>query len=138
MRHNSAAPDAFAKAVKVTTHTGLWDAEHSWYSPNATQQNCLFGLERSLGIHSFRLTWLAWLLNQAKFLKSYGYFSVINCQPSQLELQNILTASLQSGKTLPLPMSVLDMKVKLQSWSFGEYRIPFYCHCSQVHSYLKW
>ena len=31
MGHNSAAADAFAKVVKVTNHSGLWDAELTWY-----------------------------------------------------------------------------------------------------------
>ena len=32
VRYNSAALDAFAKVVKVTKHTGLWDAKLTWYS----------------------------------------------------------------------------------------------------------
>ena len=30
----------FAKVVKMTNHTGLWDAELVWYSPNATHWIC--------------------------------------------------------------------------------------------------
>ena len=32
MRHNLVAPDALAKAVKVTNHTGVWDVKLAWYS----------------------------------------------------------------------------------------------------------
>ena len=49
-------------------------------------------------------------------------------------------AQLQKGKTLPLPMSVLDMTLnhlmaKLKPWRFG---VPLYCYCTQVHSDLEW
>ena len=53
MRHNSVAPDGFAKIVKVMNLTGLWDAELAWYSPSATHQIHLYGLEHNLKIHSF-------------------------------------------------------------------------------------
>ena len=33
VRHNSAAPYAFAAVVKVTNHSELWDSELAWYSP---------------------------------------------------------------------------------------------------------
>ena len=36
MKDNSVALDAFAEVVKVTNHTGLWDAQLAWYSPSAT------------------------------------------------------------------------------------------------------
>ena len=47
----------------------------------------------------------------------------------------------RGGKT-PL-MSVLDMTLNhlmtsFQPWKFGEYGVPLHCHCSQVHSHLKW
>ena len=56
---------------------------------------------------------------QWKIVHRYSKFSFVNddayicfayfcCWPSQLELQNILTASLQRGKTPSPPMSVLD------------------------------
>ena len=35
MMHNSAALDTFAKDMNLTKHTGLWDAELTWYSPSA-------------------------------------------------------------------------------------------------------
>ena len=59
---------------------------------------------------------------------------------SQLRLLNTQTASLQRNKTPS--MSVLDMTlnnlmVRPQSWSFGECRVPLYCHHSQVYV-LKW
>ena len=65
VRHNSIALDVLAEGVKVTSHTGLWDAELAWYSPSATQQICLYGFEHNLGIHGFRPTWtyLWYLLN---------------------------------------------------------------------------
>ena len=43
-----------------------------------------------------------------------------------------------------LPTSVLDMTlnnliVRFQwCWSFREFRAPFHCHCSQVHSCPEW
>ena len=43
----------------------------------------------------------------------------------------------------PPTTSVLDMIlnnliVRLQSWSFREYGVPFYCHYSQVHSLVHY
>ena len=59
-------------------------------------------------------------------------------QTSQLRLYIPPTASLQKGKT-PQPTSVLDMTLPhlmetLQPWRFGECRVPFHRHCSQIHS----
>ena len=42
MRHNLAAPNAFAKVLKVTDYIGLWDVKLTWYSPNTTHQICLY------------------------------------------------------------------------------------------------
>ena len=36
VRQNSTATDTFAEVMKVTNHTGLWDADLTWYSPSAT------------------------------------------------------------------------------------------------------
>ena len=65
-----------------------------------------------------------------------------NSLPSQLGLQNTLTAPLKRGKT-PL-MSVLDMTLNnlmvriQQCWSFGECGVPLHCHCSRDHSGPEW
>ena len=45
MRHNLAALDTFAGAVKVMNHTGLWDTNLAWYSLSTTHLICLYGLE---------------------------------------------------------------------------------------------
>ena len=42
-----------------------------------------------------------------------------------------------------LPMSVLDMTLndlmlRLQFWSFGEFRVSIHCHCSKVNSDPEW
>ena len=57
MRHNSATIVVFAEVVKVTNHTGLWDAELAWYSMSDIHWICLYGLKYNLKIHGFRLTW---------------------------------------------------------------------------------
>ena len=33
VKHNSAAPDMFAKVEKVMNHTGEWGTKFAWYSP---------------------------------------------------------------------------------------------------------
>ena len=69
--------------MKVTSYTGLWETEFAWYSPSATHQICLYGLEHGLGIHTFKPIWLCLsvkvLATWAKFLESSGYCIVINC-----------------------------------------------------------
>ena len=57
-------------------------------------------------------------------------------QPSWLELEKTLTASLQRSKTSQPPPSVLDLMMRLQSKSFGDFGVPIYWHYSQVHSEL--
>ena len=73
----------FANFVKVNNYTGLRDAELTWYSPRATHQICLQGLEHSLWIHDLRTTWycpiVEVLATWAKFFLLYGYSNVINC-----------------------------------------------------------
>ena len=51
---NLSAPDVFAEGVKMTNHTGLWDAKLAWYSSCDTHRTCLYGLQHDLGIHGFR------------------------------------------------------------------------------------
>ena len=46
----------FPKIVKVTNHTGQWNAKLTWYSPSATHWICLYGVEHNLLIQDFRLT----------------------------------------------------------------------------------
>ena len=59
MRHNLAAPDAFAQVRKVMNDTGLWDAKLTWYSPRVTCWIFIYSLEHGFrGIHGFRPTWL--------------------------------------------------------------------------------
>ena len=36
-------------------HIGIWDAELAWYSPIATSQVCIYGLEHDLKSHSLLL-----------------------------------------------------------------------------------
>ena len=74
---------AFAKVVKRTKFTGLWDAELSSYSPIATPWIRLYDLEHCLGIHAFGPTRPCLIVEviatQAKFLQSSCYCTVINC-----------------------------------------------------------
>ena len=44
MRYNLAAPDTFAKVVKVMNHIWLWDAKLVWYSLSSTPWIYLYGL----------------------------------------------------------------------------------------------
>ena len=44
----------FAEIRKVTNHIILWNADLAWYSPSATFQIYLHGLEHGLRIHAFR------------------------------------------------------------------------------------
>ena len=82
MRPNSVAPDVFAKVVNVTNHTGLKDAELTWYSPSATFQIYLYDLEHGLVIHVQEPTWPClideFLTVWVKFLESSGYSTEIN------------------------------------------------------------
>ena len=83
VRKNSVAPVSFAKVVTVTIHSGLWDAELTWYSPRATRQICLYDLEHGRGIYAFRPIGL-WLIVKVlaiwlKFLQPSSYCFVINC-----------------------------------------------------------
>ena len=59
---NLAAPFVFAEVMKVMNHTGLWDAELTWYSPNVTRWICLYGLEPGFRNHHFRPTWHCWII----------------------------------------------------------------------------
>ena len=72
----------FAKVMKVTSHTGLWDAKLAWYSPSATHQICLYGWEHNLWIHGFRVTWpcliIEVLATLSKFLELSVYCTTIN------------------------------------------------------------
>ena len=80
VRHNSAAPDTFAVVVKVTNHTGLWDAELVSYSPSAPSLICLYKLEHDVGIHGFRPTLPCLIVESLatgeKFLEPFGYCTV--------------------------------------------------------------
>ena len=72
------------------------------------------------------------------YLANYGIMSVSNFLVSYFGERSSMAASLQRGKTLPSPMSVLDMTLNYQmSWSFGECGVPLLCLCSQVHYDLK-
>ena len=67
-------------------------------------------------------------------------FFFTGCWLSLLRLPNILTASLQDGKTPPTNV-LNDTKsdIRLQwCWSFGECRLPFHCLCSHVYSSPDW
>ena len=61
--NNLAVLNAFAKGVKVTNHTGLWDGKLAWYSLSATLQIFPYDMKQSLGIHSFKPT--GWILGVA-------------------------------------------------------------------------
>ena len=84
MRHNLVALDVFAKVVKLTNHTRLWDTDVAWYSPNATCWICFMAwINHIIEIHSLKPTWfcliISVLTDQVKFLLSSGYCTVINC-----------------------------------------------------------
>ena len=83
MRHNSSAPEACAKAVKMTNHTRLWDANLAWYSLRVTHQIFLYSLELGLKIHGFRPTWpclmIKVLVTEAKFLEPSAYCTLMPC-----------------------------------------------------------
>ena len=76
------------------------------------------------------------------FIRILKHFKTINLAQSAgaVEYTNCTSAR---GKT-PSPTSVLDMTlnnlmVRFQwCWDFGKCRAPLHCHCSQVHSGLKW
>ena len=71
----------FDKVMKVANHTGLWDAELTWYYPSFTCWICLYNLEHSLGIYDFRPTWPCLIVEvitaQTKFLELSGYCNLI-------------------------------------------------------------
>ena len=83
LRHNSAAPGAFADFTKATNYAELRDAEIAWYSLSATYWIQFKGLKHGLGIHGFKSTWHSLidkvLTTWTKFLEPSGYCSVINC-----------------------------------------------------------
>ena len=72
----------FAKVMKMTNQTRLWDANLTRCSPRVTCQTCLYGLEHKIGIHGFRPIWpcliVKLLTTQAKFLQPSSYWTVIN------------------------------------------------------------
>ena len=80
---HSTVLDAFAEFIKLMNYTELWDANLAIYSTSAAHRFCLYGLEHSFWIHSFRPTRHYLILKifatQVKFLEPFGYFSVINC-----------------------------------------------------------
>ena len=83
VRLSSAALDDFSEVVKLMHHIWLGDANHAWYSPYATHLICLYNLEHSLVIHSFRhicpcLT-IEVPATQVKFHEPSVYCTVINC-----------------------------------------------------------
>ena len=73
----------FAKVMRVTNHTGLWDAQLSWYLLSDTYWICLYGLEHSLKIYGFRPTWTCLFVKVlapwSEYLEPSGYCTVINC-----------------------------------------------------------
>ena len=67
---------------------------------------------------------------------------IFSTEPSWLGQENTPTAFLPRGKTPP-PTSVLDitlnnLMMRLQYWSFEECEIPLHCHYSLVHSDPLW
>ena len=89
----------FAKVVKMTNHTELWDSELAWYSRRATRWICFKGFEHGLGVHCFSSTWTfpitEILTTRAKFLEPSGYCVVINC-PFNFRIKNVfLVASMR-------------------------------------------
>ena len=76
VRHKLVTPDAFAKIMKGTKFTGLWETKLTWYSPNATHRFCHYGLEYRLGIYFFRSTWSSTLV---KVLATIWWSTVVNC-----------------------------------------------------------
>ena len=74
VRHNLATLVAFAKVMKVTNHTRLWNAKLTWYFLSATYWICPYDSEND---HSFRPTWPCQIVKvhatQAKFLEPWLY-----------------------------------------------------------------
>ena len=56
------APDAFAKVMKATNHTGLWDPELTRYSLNTTHWICR-GCEGDK-LHWTVRSWARWILSE--------------------------------------------------------------------------
>ena len=68
---------------KWRVNSELWDAKLTSYTLNGTCQILLYGLKLDLRINAFRLTRPCMFINVlatwAKFLKPFGYCTVINC-----------------------------------------------------------
>ena len=77
MKYNLTALDAFAKGTKLTDQTGLYGAEHAWYSPSTTCWVCLCGWEHSFRLYGFRPACscliVELLATQAKFLELFRF-----------------------------------------------------------------
>ena len=56
-QYNSAALAVFAKILKMTKYTRLWDAKIAWYSPSATILICLSGSEHIPRIYVANSAW---------------------------------------------------------------------------------
>ena len=74
----------FAKVMKLTNHTGLWDTGYTRFFPSASHCICCNVFEHVLEIHDFRLYWPCLIIDVleswAKFLEPSGYGIVINCR----------------------------------------------------------
>ena len=84
---------------------------------------------------------LLWMWNTPLLLLLSGLLWPGVVAPDRVEPNHQLY--LCRGDKTPPRMSVLDMTlnnliVLFQSWSFGECRVPLHCHRSQIHSGLKW
>ena len=103
----------------------LWDAELALSSLRATQWIYLCGLEHSLRIYGFRLTWpcliVEFLAALTKFLKISSCFTVINCS---FHTSNVLVASMtlwpsmNSLSKVPEFNFVANLSVQLSSHTF--------------------
>ena len=116
MRYNLIASNAFAKSIKVTSNSGLWDVKFTWYSLSVIPQIYFYGLENSLGIFAFRLTW-----------------SLMFLQPEQDFLNNLVTVL---GSTAPLPFAPQIILVASMAYGTVQTHKAFPKLDCIVHSYV--
>ena len=123
-------------------HTELWDTEFVWCSPSITHWICLNGLEHSLGIHTFRPTWLPKFLQpQAKFLWPSDYCTVINC-PFIFGTRNVFFCFRGVMPKFKLVKQIfeldyvsrLSMQLSNHTWSEAMHQLPRYYQPQRVPS----
>ena len=97
VRQNSAALAAFAEVVKVTNHSGLWDAELAWYSSSTTRWPYFHDLKQSEStvLNQPDLAWsLRFLSSELNFLNPQA-FGLWLSAPSPFGQQLFMVASVK-------------------------------------------